>query len=163
MYSVRDNDSVIRRHEPEVSLLIVTNGLSSTPPTLLLQQPPVGRGFLIIQASRSHSVIPEPAGLLWMSDQLISETSLTIHNNHKRQISLPGRNSIPALTTSERPQTHALKPLGHWDRPHSSIQLQYLTRQYQHIPLSYQIRIQKAQAATDSTVTGQRNLRATQQ
>jgi hypothetical protein len=76
---------------------------------------------------------------------------------------MPRRDSTPVLPASERPQTTCLRPRGHWDRPHSSTQLQYLTRQYQHNPLSYQIRIQQARAATDSTVTGQQNLRATQQ
>jgi len=75
LYRARDNDSAIQRHKPEVSLLIVTNGLSSMHPNLLLQQPPVGQGLLIIQASRSLSDIPQSAGLLWMRDQFVSETS----------------------------------------------------------------------------------------
>jgi hypothetical protein len=69
----------------------------------------------------------------------------------------------PRITSKRAAADKRLRPRGHWDRSHSSIQLQYVTRQYQCIPLSYQIRIQQARAATDSIVTGQRNLRATQQ
>jgi hypothetical protein len=38
-------------------------------PIFLAQQPPVGQGLRIIQASRSHSDTPQTVGLLWMSDK----------------------------------------------------------------------------------------------
>jgi hypothetical protein len=36
---------------------------------LMPQQPPVGQGLLIIEASQSHSDTPHSVGLLWTSDQ----------------------------------------------------------------------------------------------
>jgi hypothetical protein len=36
---------------------------------------PVGQGLLIHEFSRSHSDTPQSVGLLWMSDQLVAETS----------------------------------------------------------------------------------------
>jgi len=39
------------------------------------EQSVVGQGFLIIEALRSHSDRPHSVGLLWTSDQLVSETS----------------------------------------------------------------------------------------
>jgi hypothetical protein len=35
----------------------------------------VGQGLLIIEASRSHSDTPQSVGLLWTSDQKVTETS----------------------------------------------------------------------------------------
>ena len=40
------------------------------------QQPPVGQGLLIIEVSRSYSVIPQSVGFLWTSDQLVAEKLL---------------------------------------------------------------------------------------
>jgi hypothetical protein len=68
----------------------------------MAQQPLVGLGLLIIEASRSHSDTPQSIGFLRMSDQPDAGTSTcTAHNTHRRQTSL-----IPA---SEQPQTHALE------------------------------------------------------
>jgi hypothetical protein len=41
----------------------------------MVQQPFVGQGLLIIEASRLHSDTPHSVGLLWTSDQLDAETS----------------------------------------------------------------------------------------
>jgi len=41
---------------------------------LIAQQPPVGQGLPIIEASLSHSDTPHSIGLLWTSDQPVSET-----------------------------------------------------------------------------------------
>jgi len=41
----------------------------------VLQQPPVGLGLLIIEASRLHTDTPQSVGLLWMSDQSDAATS----------------------------------------------------------------------------------------
>jgi hypothetical protein len=41
----------------------------------MAQQPLVGQGLLIIQASRSHSDTTHSVGLLWTSDQPDAETS----------------------------------------------------------------------------------------
>jgi len=41
----------------------------------LAQQPPVGKGLLIQEVSRSRTTTHQSVGLLWMSDQLVAETS----------------------------------------------------------------------------------------
>jgi len=41
----------------------------------MAEQRIVGQGFLIIEALRSHSDTPHSVGLLWTSDQPVSETS----------------------------------------------------------------------------------------
>ena len=41
----------------------------------VVQQPPVGQGLRIMEASRSHSVTPQSVGVLWTSDQPDAETS----------------------------------------------------------------------------------------
>jgi len=46
---------------------------------LLAQQPPVGQGLLIPEVSRSHSL-----GLLWTSDQPVTETSIWQHTTVAR-------------------------------------------------------------------------------
>jgi hypothetical protein len=40
------------------------------------QSPLVVQGFLIVDASRSHSDTPLPVGLLWKGDQPDAETSI---------------------------------------------------------------------------------------
>jgi hypothetical protein len=67
------------------------------------QQPPVGHGLLIIEASRSHSDTPHFLGRLWTSDRPIAETSTWKHTT------LPCRDSNPAIPASKRPQTHTLE------------------------------------------------------
>ena len=58
---------------------------------LLAQQLPVGQGFLIHEVSRStHNDAPHSVGLLWMSEQLVSETSTWQHQHHNRQTPCPG-------------------------------------------------------------------------
>ena len=72
----------------------------------MAQQPIVGQGLLIIEASPSHSDTPHSVGLLLTSDQPVAGT--TTHNTHKRQTSMPPAVFEPAVPASERPQTHAL-------------------------------------------------------
>jgi len=43
------------------------------------EQPLVGQGLIIIDASRSHSGTPHSVGLLWTSDQPDAETSTWQH------------------------------------------------------------------------------------
>jgi len=45
------------------------------PPPFVVQQPLLGQGLLIIEASQSHSDTPHSVGLLWTSDQPVAETS----------------------------------------------------------------------------------------
>jgi len=40
----------------------------------MAQQPPVGQGLHIMEASPSHSDTPQSVGLLWTSDQADAET-----------------------------------------------------------------------------------------
>ena len=39
----------------------------------MTQQPPVGQGFLIVEASRSYSDTPHSVGVLFMGDQLLKQ------------------------------------------------------------------------------------------
>jgi hypothetical protein len=75
----------------------------------MAQQPPVGQGLLIIEASRSRSDTPHSVGLLWTSDQPDADTSTWQHTNtHKRQTPMPPEGFEPTIPASERPLTHAL-------------------------------------------------------
>jgi hypothetical protein len=74
---------------------------------LTVQQHLVGKDFLVIEASRSHSDTPHSVGLIWTSDQL-ERRDLTTHNTHNRRPAMPPAGFEPAIPTSERPQTHAL-------------------------------------------------------
>jgi len=52
---------------------------------------------------------PHSVELLWTRAQSVAETSIcTKHNVHNRQISVPPTGVEPAITASERPQTHAV-------------------------------------------------------
>jgi hypothetical protein len=68
---------------------------------LMAQQPIMGHGLLIIEASRSHSDTPHPVGLLWTSDQ---PTQRPVPDD----TSIPSTNFEPAFPARERPQTDAL-------------------------------------------------------
>jgi len=74
----------------------------------MAQQPPVGRGLLIIEASRSHSDATQSVGLLWTSHQPDVETSTWQQTSHKTKTSMPPVGFEPAIPASERPQTHVL-------------------------------------------------------
>jgi hypothetical protein len=70
------------------------------------QQPPVGQGLLIIEASRSHSDIQQSVGLLWTSDQPDAETSIWQHTTFTTgRYVCRRRDSNPQF---QQPQTHAL-------------------------------------------------------
>jgi len=81
----------------------------------MAQQPPVGQSNLIPEDSRSHSGSPHTVGLLWMSDQLVAETSTWQHTNHKRDSRAPGgiRTRYPSKTAAA---DQRLRPRDHWDR-----------------------------------------------
>jgi len=75
----------------------------------MVQHPPVCQGFLMIEASWSHSDTPQSVGHLWASDQPDTETSKWQHTTITRD-----RNPLRhagfelAIPTSERPQTDSL-------------------------------------------------------
>jgi hypothetical protein len=82
----------------------------------MAQQPPLGQGLLIIEDSRSHSNTPQRVGLLWMSDQLLAETSTWQHTTLNRQTSMPPAGFELIIPATERPQTYTLD-CSHWDQP----------------------------------------------
>jgi hypothetical protein len=61
----------------------------------------VPRGFLI-----THNDAPQSVGLLWTSDQLVTETST--YNTQNRQTSVPPVIFEPTIAVCERPKTYAL-------------------------------------------------------
>ena len=59
----------------------------------------------------------QSVGLLWTSDQPDAQTSTWQHTTLIRQPSRTPAGLQPTIPASVRPQTHALRPRGHWDRP----------------------------------------------
>jgi hypothetical protein len=105
----------------------------------MAQQPPVGQGPLIIEASRSHSRTLSSVRLLWTNDQPDAETSTcTTHSTQKRYTFMPQARFEPTTLASERLQTHAL------DRKATGIGLSPLLlrsaslHKYHHISLVFQ-------------------------
>jgi hypothetical protein len=72
---------------------------------ILAQQSPVGQDFLIHEVSRSNDA-PQPVGLLWMSDQLLAETSTRQNTTLTRDKHSCFR--LESNPQSQRPQTYAL-------------------------------------------------------
>jgi hypothetical protein len=74
----------------------------------MVQQPLVGQGLLIVEASRSHSDTPHSVGLLRTSDQPDARTSTWQHTTLTRdRYPCTRRGFEPAIPASERPQAHA--------------------------------------------------------
>ena len=71
----------------------------------MAQQPLMGQGLVVLEASRSHSDTPPPLDE-WSARR--RDLYLTTHNTHKRQASMLSAGFEPANPASERPQTHAL-------------------------------------------------------
>jgi hypothetical protein len=71
--------------------------------------PPRPRGFLI-----THNDAPQSVGLLWTSDQLITESSTWQHTTHKTNI-----HATSGIRTHDRSRQAATdlrpRPIGHWD------------------------------------------------
>jgi len=70
----------LTRHETDHKYVLKTFHDTEYPPPFfsfppMAQQPLVGQGLLMNEASRSHSDTPHSVGLLWMSDQPNAETS----------------------------------------------------------------------------------------
>jgi len=80
----------------------------------MAQQPLVDQGLLIIEDSRSHSVLHTTLGrtpLDKWSDRR-TDLYLTTHNTHNRHTSIPPAVFEPKIPASERSQTHALDRAG---------------------------------------------------
>jgi hypothetical protein len=75
----------------------------------MAQQPLVGQGLLIVEASRSPLIHPT-LGRIPLEEWLTHRRNLYLitHNTHKRQTSMPPAGFEPAISASDRPQTHAL-------------------------------------------------------
>jgi hypothetical protein len=85
------------------------------PVFLMVQQPPVGQGLLIIEASRLHSDTPHSVGLLWTSDQPDAETSTWKHKTLTTD-----RHPCPHRDSNSQSPTRSaadpsLRSLGHQD------------------------------------------------
>jgi hypothetical protein len=74
----------------------------------MAQQPILGQGLLILEASRSYSDTPNSVGLLLASDQPDAETSVWQHTTLATDTHAPAAGFEPAISASWRPQTHAL-------------------------------------------------------
>jgi len=75
----------------------------------MARQTLLGQDFLIVEVSRSPSDTPHSVGLLWTSDRpRRRDLYLTTHNIRQRQTSMPPPGFEPAISASERPQTHGL-------------------------------------------------------
>ena len=75
----------------------------------MAQQPLVGQGLLIIEASRSRSFRHTTLGRTPLDEGSARRRDLylTTHNIHKRQTSMPPAGFEPVIPASERPQSHA--------------------------------------------------------
>ena len=78
----------------------------------MAQQPPVGQGLLIVEASRSHSDTPQSVGLLWKKDQM--QRHVPDNTRQKTDIHAPGGIRIrnPSKRVAADPR---LRPRGQWD------------------------------------------------
>jgi len=74
-------------------------------------------GLLIFEVSRSHNDAPQSVGLLWTSDQLVTETSLPDNTQHSQQTNIHAHGGIRTYDLSRRAAADLrLRPRGHWDR-----------------------------------------------
>jgi hypothetical protein len=76
----------------------------------MAQQPLVGQGLLVREASRSHSVKQATLGRtpLYEGSAHRRDLYLTTLITNKRKTSIPPTGFEPEILASERPQTHAL-------------------------------------------------------
>jgi hypothetical protein len=83
----------------------------------IAQQPLVGQGLLIIEASRSHSDTQHSVGLLWTSDQPDARPTPD-NTQHSQATDIYARGGIRTRNPSKRAATDSrLRRRGHWDRP----------------------------------------------
>ena len=83
----------------------------------MAQQPLVGQGLLIIEASRSHSDTPHSVRLLWTSDRTVAETSTWQHTTITRDTHpCPSWDSNQQSQQANGRRDPRRRPRGHWDR-----------------------------------------------
>jgi hypothetical protein len=83
----------------------------------MTQQPTMGQGLLIVEASRSHSDTRHTVGLLWTSVQPDAHTSTWQHyKTHKRHASTPLRRIRTRNPSKWGAADSNLRPGCHWDR-----------------------------------------------
>jgi hypothetical protein len=84
----------------------------------MTQQPLVGQGLVIIEASRSHSDTPHSVGLLWKSDQPDArDLSLPDNTQHSQETDIHASGGIRTHNPSKRAAVDPrLTPRGQWDR-----------------------------------------------
>jgi len=87
----------------------------------MAQQPLVGRGLLILEASRTHSVIHTTLCRAPLDEWSARSTELHLatHNTPKRQTFMPPVGFKTAIPASKRTQTHALDRAATWIGFHS--------------------------------------------
>jgi len=87
----------------------------------MAQQPLLGQGLLIIEASRLHSETIEAVELLWTNDQPDAQKSTLQHTTLIKE-NIHATGGIRTRNLSKRAATEPrLRPLGHWDRLYRSI------------------------------------------
>jgi hypothetical protein len=92
-----------------LSLIISSTAVIAPPPQPMAQQPLVGQGLFIIEASRSHSDIPHPVGLLWTRVTSRTQRPQPDNTQHSQETDiLPPGGFEPTKPARERQQTHAL-------------------------------------------------------
>ena len=76
----------------------------------MAQQPLVGQGLLIVEASRSHSIRHTTLGRMPLDEGSTrrKDLYLTTHNTHKRKTYLPPVGFKLVIPANDRRQTHAL-------------------------------------------------------
>jgi hypothetical protein len=89
----------------------------------MAQQPLVGQGLFIIEASRSHPVRHTTLGSTPLDERSARRRDLylTTYNTHKRQTFMHTAGFEPTIPASELPQTHAI------DRAATQIGLKSIT------------------------------------
>ena len=76
----------------------------------MVQQPNFGRGHLVVELSRSHTVthshsINSPGRVISLSQRPVPSV---IHNTHKIQTFMPPSGFEGVIAANERPHTHTL-------------------------------------------------------
>jgi hypothetical protein len=74
-------------------------------------RPPHCRGYMI---TLRHTALGRTPLAEWSARH--RDLYLTTHNTHKRQTSMPLAGFEPIIPASDRPQTHAFRPRGYWER-----------------------------------------------